>query len=384
MAMKHQDIIDFIRGLYQTTEFIPLHEPKFIGNEKAYLIDCIDSTFVSSVGKYVDRFEQMMADYTGAKYAVATVNGTAALHIALKLVGVSQGEEVITQPLSFVATCNAISYCGAKPVFVDVDRDTLGMSPDSLRSFLSAHTTQTSTVCINKTTSRKISAVVPMHTFGHPCRIDEIAKICEEFGIPLIEDAAESLGSYYQGRHTGTFGKLAAFSFNGNKTITTGGGGMIITDDEAIALRAKHITTTAKQPHPFEFVHDEIGYNYRLPNINAALGCAQMENLTRLLENKRAIASSYADFFGSLLNVNFVAEPTQSTSNYWLNALVLGNKQARDVFLEELNEAGVMSRPVWRLMNELPMFHDCQSSDLSDAKWLEERVVNIPSSPIWL
>lgn len=380
--MKHQDIIDFIRGLYQTTEFIPLHEPKFIGNEKAYLIDCIDSTFVSSVGKYVDRFEQMMADYTGAKYAVATVNGTAALHIALKLVGVSQGEEVITQPLSFVATCNAISYCGAKPVFVDVDRDTLGMSPDSLRSFLSAHTTQTSTVCINKITGRKISAVVPMHTFGHPCRIDEIANICEEFGIPLIEDAAESLGSYYRGRHTGTFGKLAAFSFNGNKTITTGGGGMIITDDEAIALRAKHITTTAKQPHPFEFIHDEIGYNYRLPNINAALGCAQMENLTRLLENKRAIASSYADFFGSLLNVNFVAEPTQSTSNYWLNALVLGDKQARDVFLEELNEAGVMSRPVWRLMNELPMFHDCQSADLSDAKWLEERVVNIPSSPI--
>ncbi len=382
--MKHQDIIDFIRGLYQTTEFIPLHEPKFVGNEKAYVIDCIDSTFVSSVGKYVDRFEQMMADYTGAKYAVATVNGTAALHVALKLVGVSQGDEVITQPLSFVATCNAISYCGAKPVFVDVDRDTLGMNPDSLRSFLFAHATQASTVCINKTTGRKISAVVPMHTFGHPCRIDEIAKICEEFGIPLIEDAAESLGSYYQGRHTGTFGKLAAFSFNGNKTITTGGGGMIITDDEAIAKRAKHITTTAKQPHPFEFVHDEIGYNYRLPNINAALGCAQMENLTRLLENKRSIASSYADFFGSSSNATFVVEPAQSTSNYWLNALILEDKQAQDVFLKELNEAGVMSRPVWRLMNELTMFHDCQSSDLSNAKWLEERVVNIPSSPIWL
>lgn len=380
MAMKHQDIIDFIRDLYQTAEFIPLHEPKFVGNEKAYVIDCIDSTFVSSVGKYVDRFEQMMADYTGAKYAVATVNGTAALHVALKLVGVSQGDEVITQPLSFVATCNAISYCGAKPVFVDVDRDTLGMSPDSLRSFLSAHTTQTSTVCINKTTGRKISAVVPMHTFGHPCRIDEIAKICEEFGIPLIEDAAESLGSYYQGRHTGTFGKLAAFSFNGNKTITTGGGGMIITDDEAIAKRAKHITTTAKQPHPFEFVHDEIGYNYRLPNINAALGCAQMENLTRLLENKRSIALSYADFFSLSSNATFVAEPAQAASNYWLNALILEDKQARDVFLKELNKAGVMARPIWRLMNELTMFHDCQSSDLPNAKWLEERVVNIPSS----
>lgn len=378
--MKHLDIIDFIRDLYQTAEFIPLHEPKFIGNEKAYVIDCIESTFVSSVGKYVDRFEQMMADYTGAKYAVATVNGTAALHVALKLVGVSQGDEVITQPLSFVATCNAISYCGAKPVFVDVDRDTLGMSPDSLRSFLSAHTTQTSTVCINKTTGRKISAVVPMHTFGHPCRIDEIAKICEEFGIPLIEDAAESLGSYYQGRHTGTFGKLAAFSFNGNKTITTGGGGMIITDDEAIAKHAKHITTTAKQPHPFEFVHDEIGYNYRLPNINAALGCAQMENLTRLLENKRSIALSYADFFSSSSNATFVAEPAQSISNYWLNALILEDKQAQDVFLKELNEAGVMARPIWRLMNELTMFHDCQYSELSNAKWLEERVVNIPSS----
>ncbi len=379
--MKHQDIIDFIRDIYQTSEFIPLHEPKFIGNEKKYVLDCIDSTFVSSVGKYVDRFEQMMADYTGAKYAVATVNGTAALHIALKLVGVDQGDEVITQPVSFVATCNAISYCGAKPVFVDVDRNTLGMSPDSLRAFLSANTTLTADGCINKTTGRKISAVVPMHTFGHPCRIDVIAKICDEFRIGLIEDAAESLGSFYRGKHTGTFGKLAAFSFNGNKTITTGGGGMIITDDEAIAKRAKHITTTAKQSHPFEFIHDEIGYNYRLPNINAALGCAQMENLPRLLENKRTIASKYAEFFSHSPNTLFVAEPTQSTSNYWLNALVLEDKQARDMFLKELNEAGVMVRPIWRLMNELSMFRDCQCADLSNAEWLEERVVNIPSSP---
>jgi len=377
--MKHQDIVDFIRGLYKTEEFIPLHEPKFIGNEKAYVIDCIDSTFVSSVGEYVDRFEQMMADYTGAKYAVATVNGTAALHVALKLVGVSQGDEVITQPLSFIATCNAISYCGARPVFVDVDRDTLGLSPDSLRAFLSANATQTLAGCINNTTGRRISAVVPMHTFGHPCRIDEIAKICEEFGIPLIEDAAESLGSYYQGKHTGTFGKLAAFSFNGNKTITTGGGGMIITNDEALAKRAKHITTTAKQPHSYEFIHDEIGYNYRLPNINAALGCAQMESLPRLLESKRSIASAYAKFF-SASNITFVEEPAQANSNYWLNALILEDKQARNAFLNELNEAGVMSRPVWRLMNELTMFYDCQSSDLSNAKWLEERIVNIPSS----
>jgi perosamine synthetase len=379
MGKKHQDIIDFIRRLYQTAEYIPLHEPKFIGNEKAYVNDCIDSTFVSSVGKYVDRFEKMMADYTGAKYAVATVNGTAALHIALKLVGVKQGDEVITQPLSFVATCNAISYCGAEPVFVDVDRDTLGMSPDSLYSFLSSNTSQSSAGCINKTTGRKISAVVPMHTFGLPCRVDKIAKICDEFGISLIEDAAESLGSHYQGRHTGTFGRLAAFSFNGNKTITTGGGGMIITDDEVLARSAKHITTTAKVPHSYEFVHDEVGYNYRLPNINAALGCAQMESLPRLLESKRSVALDYAKFF-STSNISFVEEPPQANSNYWLNALILEDRQARDVFLKELNDAGVMSRPIWRLMNELAMFRDCQSTDLANAKWLEERVVNIPSS----
>ena len=377
--MTHHNVIALIRSIYQTAEFIPLHEPKFVGNEKAYVIDCIDSTFVSSVGKYVDQFEQMMAAYTGAKYAIATVNGTAALHIALKLVGVNQGDEVITQPLSFIATCNAISYCGATPVFVDVDRDTLGMSPDSLQSFLVENVTKTSEGCINKTTGRKITAVVPVHTFGHPCRIDEIAKICEEFGITLIEDTAESLGSYYQGRHTGTFGKLAAFSFNGNKTITTGGGGMIITDDEVLAKRAKHITTTAKQPHPYEFIHDEIGYNYRLPNINAALGCAQMEILPRILESKRAIATAYAEFFGTS-NITFVKERIQAHANYWLNALILEGKQERDVFLKELNDAGVMSRQVWRLMNELAMFRDCQLSDLSNAKWLEDRVVNIPSS----
>lgn len=379
MKKTHQPTIDFIRDLYQTTEFIPLHEPKFIGNEKAYVIDCIDSTFVSSVGKYVDRFELKMAQYTGAKYAVATVNGTAALHMALKLAGVMQGDEVITQSLSFVATCNAISYCGAKPVFVDVDRDTLGLSPESLSAFLAANAIQAAGGCVNKTTGRKISAVVPMHTFGHPCRIDAIASICEEFGIPLIEDAAESLGSYYQGRHTGTFGKMAAFSFNGNKTITTGGGGMIITDDEMLAKHAKHITTTAKKPHPYEFIHDDIGYNYRLPNINAALGCAQMESLPHLLESKRQIALAYAGFFAEV-GLAFVKESEQAQANYWLNALVLEDKQARDVFLQELNEAGVMSRPIWRLMNELDMFRDCQSTDLSNAKWLEERVVNIPSS----
>jgi perosamine synthetase len=253
------------------------------------------------------------------------------------------------------------------------------MSPDSLHSFLSANTTRTVAGCINKTTGRKISAVVPMHTFGLPCRIDKIAGICKEFGIALIEDAAESLGSYYQGKHTGTFGKLAAFSFNGNKTITTGGGGMIITDDEVLAKHAKHITTTAKVPHSYEFVHDEIGYNYRLPNINAALGCAQMESLPRLLKSKRTIALEYAQFFATS-KLLFVEEPPQANSNYWLNALILEDKQARDIFLKELNEAGVMSRPIWRLMSELDMFRDCQAADLSNAKWLEERVVNIPSS----
>lgn len=379
--MKHQDIIKFIRTLYQTTEFIPLHEPRFFGNEKTYVIDCIDSTFVSSVGKYVDRFEQMMADFTGARYAVATVNGTAALHIALKLAGTNYGDEVITQPLSFIATCNAISYCGAKPVFVDVDRDTLGMSPDSLHSFLTTQTIRTSSRCINKITGKRISAIVPMHTFGLPCRIDEIAEICTDFGIPLIEDAAESLGSYFQGKHTGKFGKLAAFSFNGNKTITTGGGGMIITDDETLAKHAKHITTTAKRPHPYEFVHDEIGYNYRLPNINAALGCAQMENLPRLLESKRSIAAAYAKFFADS-GVTFITEPVNAKANYWLNALVLEDMPTRESFLKTLNAAGVMSRPIWRLMNELPMFQDCQSSDLSNSKWLEERVINLPSSAL--
>ena len=379
MTRRFQSTIDFIRSLYQTTEFIPLHEPRFTGNEKAYLLDCIDSTFVSSVGQYVDRFEIEMAKFTGAKYAVATVNGTAALHIALKMASVAQDDEVITQSLSFVATCNAISYCGARPVFVDVDRDTLGMSPQSLAAFLDENAVRTESGSRNKTTGRKIGAVVPMHTFGHPCRIDEIAAICNEYGIPLIEDAAESLGSYYHGKHTGTFGKLAAFSFNGNKTITTGGGGMIITNDESLAKHAKHITTTAKIPHSYEFIHDEIGYNYRLPNINAALGCAQMETLPRLLESKRQIALAYAGFFEQA-GVEFVIEPEHAKANYWLNVLVLEDRSARDQFLKELNEAGVMSRPIWRLMNELEMFRECQCADLSNAKWLEERVVNIPSS----
>ncbi len=370
--------VQFIQEAYNTKDFLPLHEPVFFGNEKKYLNECIDSTFVSSVGKFVDQFEQMMAEYTGAKYAIATVNGTAALHIALKLVGTDENSEVITQPLTFIATCNAISYCNAKPIFVDVDKDTMGLSPESLKAFLATETFQKDGMCYNKTTGKKITAVVPMHTFGHPCKIDEIAFICDEYNIALVEDAAESLGSYYKGKHTGTFGKLAAFSFNGNKTITTGGGGMIITDDEALAKHAKHLTTTAKVPHPYEYMHDEIGYNYRLPNLNAALGCAQMETLDAILENKRELASQYIDFFIKQ-NIHFAAELQDSKVNYWLNAVVLKDKEQRDLFLKETNDKGVMTRPIWALMNRLDMFKECQCTDLSNALWLEERVVNIPS-----
>ena len=370
--------IHFIKELYGNKDFIPLHEPVFFGNEKKYLNECIDSTFVSSVGKFVDKFEEMVADYTGAKYAVATVNGTAALHIALKLVGTDEESEVITQPLTFIATCNAISYCRAQPVFVDVDRETMGLSPESLYAFLEKETVQKNGACYNKITGKKITAAVPMHTFGHPCRIDEIATICHAFNIALVEDAAESLGSYYKGRHTGTFGRVAAFSFNGNKTITTGGGGMIITNDETLARHAKHLTTTAKIPHPYAYMHDEIGYNYRMPNLNAALGCAQIEVLDTILANKRTIAKAYKTFFDAE-GMSFVTEKSNTKANYWLNALIFENSEERDVFLKETNANGVMTRPVWTLMNRLDMFKDCQTTDLTNAQWLEERVVNIPS-----
>lgn len=373
-----EQTVHFIQETYNTKEFLPLHEPVFFGNEKKYLNECIDSTFVSSVGKFVDQFEQMVAEYTGAKYAVATVNGTAALHIALKLVGTDENCEVITQPLTFIATCNAISYCNAKPIFVDVNRDTMGLSPQSLKAFLENETIQKDGTCYNKTTGKKITAVVPMHTFGHPCKIDEIAAICDEYNIALVEDAAESLGSYYKGQHTGTFGKISAFSFNGNKTITTGGGGMIITDNEALAKHAKHLTTTAKVPHSYEYIHDEIGYNYRLPNLNAALGCAQMETLDVILKNKRELASQYIDFFAEQ-NIDFVTEVQDAKVNYWLNAIILKDKAARDLFIKETNDSGVMTRPVWVLMNRLEMFKNCQCVDLSNALWLEERIVNIPS-----
>jgi len=383
------NLLSFIRFVYNKPQgFIPLHEPRFRGNEKEYLNECIDSTFVSSVGKYVDQFEQMIAEYTGAKYAVAAVNGTAALHIALVLSGVGQDDEVITQPLTFIATANAISYTGAKPVFVDVDRDTMGMSPQALKTWIEQSTVQQingstkKQETINKKTGKRIAAVIPMHTFGHPCRIDEIKDICEEYNITLIEDAAESLGSTYKGKHTGTFGKIGTLSFNGNKTITTGGGGMIITDNEELAKMAKHLTTQAKVPHKWNYVHDFIGYNYRLTNLAAALGVAQMEQLTEIIKSKRVLANNYIEFFETIKDIDFVKEPSDSNSNYWLNAVLLKDRTQRDKFLEETNAAGIMTRPIWELMNRLPMFKDCQYGDLSNSEWLVDRVVNIPSSVI--
>ena len=377
-----QKLVEFIQDIYKTKKFIPLHEPRFLGNEKKYLNDCIDSTFVSSVGKYVDRFEKEFASYVGSKYAIATVNGTSALHVSLLLADVKTEDEVITQALTFIATCNAIGYCGAKPIFVDVDRDTMGLSPTSLEEFLQTNCEVVNQQCINKTTKKIIKACVPMHTFGHPCKIDEIKEICDEWHIVLVEDAAESLGSYYKDEHTGTFGKLSAFSFNGNKIITSGGGGVIVTDDEALAKRAKHLTTTSKIPHPFEYVHDEIGYNYRMPNLNASLLVAQLEKLDNFVENKRELALKYKEFFKNDNNIDFIKEPKNSKSNYWLQAVIVRDVKNRDDFLEVTNKNGIMTRPIWKLMNELDMFKDCQCSSLENSKYLEQRVVNITSSVV--
>lgn len=360
-------------------EFLPLHRPVFAGQEKDYLTQCIDSNFVSSVGQCVIDFEEQIASFVAAKYAIATVNGTASLHVALRLVGVQPNDEVLTQALTFVATCNAISYCQADPVFLDVDRDTMGMSPVALRSFLDAHAEVRGDDCWNKKTGRRISACVPMHTFGIPCRIHEIHEICREWRVPLIEDTAEALGSYAQDQHVGTVGDIGTFSFNGNKIITTGGGGMIVTNDETIAHRAKHLTTTAKVPHPYEYVHDEIGYNYRLPNLNAALGCAQMERLEWILAQKLGVTQRYREFFDAA-GVEMMRPLDGDVANNWLNAIVLNSRSERDDFLKDTNSQGVMTRPIWRLMSELPMFQAAQNDGLKVSKWLEERVVNIPSS----
>lgn len=375
----YQQLIQFVRDHYQTTAFIPLHAPIFNGQERNYVLETIDSTFVSSVGAFVDRFEQEVAAYTSSPKAVATVNGTAALHISLKLAGVENSDLVITQPLTFVATCNAIAYCGAEPVFVDVDRHTLGLSPQAMQAWLEEYAVMDDQGnCRHRDSQRIIRACLPMHTFGHPADLDGIIQVCEKWHIALVEDAAESLGSLYKGKHTGTFGLLGTLSFNGNKIITTGGGGMILTN-EALGQRAKHITTTAKQPHPYEFVHDELGYNYRLPNLNAALGCAQLEQLEAFVAEKRALAQAYADLLAHS-SLQFVVEPKHCRSNYWLNAVICENQQQRDELLKVTNEAGVMSRPIWQLMNQLPMYCHALKGDIPNAEWLAKRVVNLPSS----
>jgi perosamine synthetase len=379
---RFEEIAGFIRSTFRKEkDFIPLHAPVFLGNEKKYLEECIDSTFVSSVGKFVDQFELEIASYTGVSKAVACVNGTNALHMALLLSGVESDDEVITQPLTFIATVNAISYCGAKPVFVDIEKETLGLSPISLSRFLKENTVLRPDGCFNRVTGKRIKACVPVHIFGHPCRIDEIVKICSEFRIEVIEDAAESLGSRYKGKHTGTFSRVGILSFNGNKILTSGGGGMLLFNDEELAKKAKHLTTQAKVPHPWEFNHDEIGYNYRMPNINAALGLAQLEKLDYFLGSKRVLAEKYKSYFASL-DIEFVAEPEDSYSNYWLCCILLNNKEERDSFLDFTNSRGIMTRPAWKLMNELPMFRDCQVFEIVQAKIISDTLVNLPSSVI--
>lgn len=374
-----QSTISFIQEAFETKEFIPLHEPRFRGNEKKYVLDTIDSTFVSSVGAYVDRFEEMMQGITGTKKAIALVNGTSALQVALRLVGVSAGDEVITQALTFVATANAIAYNGASPVFLDVDIDTMGLSPKAVESFLEEFGEQREDGCYNKSTGKKIAACLPMHTFGFPVHLDALVLICDKWNIPIVEDAAESLGSEYNGQQTGSFGKCGIFSFNGNKTVTSGGGGAIVTNDEALCVKAKYLTTTAKQPHPYEFFHDELGYNFRMPNLNAALACAQLEQLDSMLENKRELALLYKDFFYSL-GINFRTELPDTKANYWLMCIEMENKEDRDLFLKETNSNKVMTRPIWQLMYRLPMYSMCQKDQQKNAELLEERIVNIPSS----
>ena len=373
-----QEMVKFAKEIYDE-DYIPLHRPIFEGNEKQYLSECIDSNFVSSVGLKVTEFEQNIAEYTGTKYAVATVNGTAALQVAIQLAGVSKGDEVLTQPLTFIATCNAISYAGATPNFIDVDKDTMGMSPLSLEVFLNMNCKKINNHVINQVTGKRVSACIPMHTYGIPCRIKEIKEICDKWGISLIEDAAESLGSYVENLHTGSFGIMGTLSFNGNKLITTGGGGMIITNDKTLALKAKHITTTSKATHPYKFIHDEIGYNFRLPNLNAALGCAQLEKLDDFLIEKEIVAKKWNSFFKKF-NIKLASSLPNNKQNNWLNTIILDSKKDRDLFLEYTNENGVMTRPAWELMSDLSMYKNCCNDGIKNSKWLRDRIVNIPSS----
>lgn len=370
------DLIELIRNMYKEDKIL-LHRPIFEGNEKKYLDNCIDSNYVSSAGDQIGEFEKGIAAFTGSSYAVATVNGTAALHVCFKLAGVNQGDEVICQSVNFIASCNAVTYAGGIPVFVDVDLDTLGMSPDALKKFLLKNAQIKSGFTWNKNSGRKIAACAPMHTFGVPCRIQEIQDICMEWGIPLVEDAAESLGCRIENKHTGTFGLLGAISFNGNKILTTGGGGMILTNDEQLAKRAKHITTTAKLPHPYKFIHDEIGFNYRLPNLNAALGLAQLELLPQMLTIKGDLNKEYASFFS---RVDVVTPKIKPGVTPWLNTIILNSIEERDYFINYTNERNIMTRPMWNLMSKLEMYKDYQNDGLTNSLWLEERVVNLPSS----
>ncbi|CAK2204512.1 Aminotransferase in exopolysaccharide biosynthesis [Vibrio crassostreae] len=379
--MKATSIVEFVRDTYKTDEFIPLHAPTFNGNEKAYVMETIESTFVSSVGKFVDDFERKIEAYTGAAKAVATVNGTAALHAALYMADVQRGDLVITQALTFVATCNALYHMGAEPIFVDVSPVSLGLCPKAVDAFLSEHAEVTKTGCIHKNTGKRIKAVVPMHTFGHPVELDELVAVCLKWNLVLVEDAAESLGSFYKGKHTGTIGDVSAVSFNGNKIITTGGGGMVLCKTQELGARTKHVTTTAKVPHPYEFFHDEPGFNYRMPNLNAALGCAQMEVIELYLKQKRQLAKCYEDLFTGT-DFQFVTEPDYAESNYWLNAIICPDKKSREEILAGTNSAGVMTRPIWQLMHRLPMFENAMRGDLTYSEFVESHIINLPSSPI--
>lgn len=375
------ELIKLVREIYSTDEFIPLHAPSFSGNEQKYVTETITSTFVSSVGKFVDEFEQKVEQVTGTAKAVATVNGTAALHSALYLAGVQADDLVITQALTFVATCNALYHMGAKPIFIDIERNAFGLCPTATEQWLSENAViDEEGQCRHKDSKAPIKAVMPMHTFGHPAQIDELLTVCQKWNLTLIEDAAESLGSYYKGKHTGTLGRFGALSFNGNKVITTGGGGMVLCQSQEDGIRAKHLTTTAKVPHPYEFYHDEAGFNYRMPNLNAALGCAQIEQLEAKLASKRLVAERYLEFFKNT-DYRFVVEPEYAQSNYWLNAVICPNANARDTLLEVTNKQGIMTRPVWQLMHRLPMFANELKGDLSNSEWAEARLVNLPSSP---
>lgn len=369
---------DLAKEIYSEREIL-LHRPIFSEKEGIYLQDCIASNYVSSIGNRVLEFEELIADFVGVKKAIACVNGTSALHVSLHALGVSSGTQVLTQALTFVATANSISYTGAEPVFIDVDIDTMGMSPKSLRRWLEGNTFKKGDQLVNIKNGKKISACLPMHTFGMPCRIKEIMEICLEYNIPLIEDAAESLGSYFENIHTGTFGRVGTISFNGNKIITTGGGGVIITNDEHLAKKIKHLTTTAKRTHQYEYFHDEIGFNYRMPNINAAIGVAQMGRLPDMLKAKEIVTNKYKEFFNTL-SVDFMNQINNAKSNKWLNAIIFSSKEERNTFLKITNENGVMTRPIWDLMSNLPMYYNCEHDGLINSKWLAERVVNLPSS----